>query len=163
IAALLPPCTVAGHTVTIEKDPAHRPLQAALLLCAVMNSFVFDWLARLKTATHLSLYLLDHLPMPPLDDATTGALAQGALRLNASHPGYAGIIDGLHLEQHSPCLTDPVARWDLRASMDAAIARAYGLDRPAYAHILGSFNHKAWPAAPDLCLAAFDRAARPTI
>ncbi|MGE0419920.1 MAG: DNA methyltransferase, partial [Acetobacteraceae bacterium] len=73
IAALLPPCTVAGHTVTIEKNPAHRPLQAALLLCAVMNSFVFDWLARLKTATHLSLYLLDHLPMPPLDDATTGA------------------------------------------------------------------------------------------
>ncbi len=158
IAALLPPGIVAGHTVTIEKNPARRPLHAALLLCALMNSFTFDWLVRLKAATHLSLYLLDELPMPPLDDATARSLTDAALRLSANHDAYAPLAAACvgKRRRRFPLLADPEARWHLRASVDAAVARAYGLDRDAYAHILASFNHKGFPAASALCLAAFE-------
>jgi hypothetical protein len=44
--------------------------------------------------------------------------------------------------------------------MDAVVAREYGLDRSEYERVLGSFSHKSFPAAPRLCLAAFDSLAR---
>ncbi len=139
IAAILPAGVVAGHTVTIEKTPHSRRPEAALALCALMNSFVFDWLVRLKTATHLSLYLLDGLPVPRFDAATAASLADAAARLSAS-PG-----------------PDPAERRALRARIDAVVAHAYGLGQAGYARILAGFNHKAWPDAPTLCLAAHAR------
>jgi len=48
-------------------------------------------------------------------------------------------------------------RWRLRANADALIAKAYGLTRSEYAHLLNSFSHKSFPAAPAWCLEAFDR------
>ncbi len=44
--------------------------------------------------------------------------------------------------------------------MDAVIAHAYGLDRAQYERVLASFSHKSFPAAPALCLAAFDELGR---
>jgi len=44
--------------------------------------------------------------------------------------------------------------------MDAGIAHAYGLNRARYERVLGSFSHKSFPAAPALCLAAFDELGR---
>jgi hypothetical protein len=44
--------------------------------------------------------------------------------------------------------------------MDAVVASGYGLSRAEYTRILGSFSHKSFPAAADLCLAAFDELAR---
>src|ERR1700761_5203818 len=64
IACIAPPGVVFGHTATVEKAPWARANADALVLCAVFNSFPFDWLARQKASTHLSLYLLDALPMP---------------------------------------------------------------------------------------------------
>ena len=37
---------------------------------------------------------------------------------------------------------------------------AYGLDRAQYERVLASFSHKSFPAAPVLCLAAFDELGR---
>jgi hypothetical protein len=47
----------------------------------------------------------------------------------------------------------------LRASMDAVVAHAYGLDSADYQRILGSFSHNSHQPAPLLCLAAFDELA----
>jgi hypothetical protein len=48
------------------------------------------------------------------------------------------------------------ARWAVRAAIDAVVAQAYGLSRDQYAHLLGSFSHRCYPKAPELCLVAFD-------
>jgi hypothetical protein len=50
-------------------------------------------------------------------------------------------------------------RWGLRAAIDAIVADAYCLGRADYEHILGSFNHRSFKQAPELCLAAFDELA----
>jgi hypothetical protein len=55
-------------------------------------------------------------------------------------------------------LPNPHERWRVRTSADALIARAYGLSRPQYAHLLNSFSHKSFPDAPAWCLESFDRA-----
>lgn len=132
IAALAPPGTVFGHTATVEKTPWRRRPEDAALLCALFNSFPFDWLIRQKAATHLSLYLLADLPLPRFTPAQAGFLATAA---------------------GAP---DQAPDRDLRARMDAVVARAYGLDRAMYDRVLAGFSHRSWPEAPVACLAAFD-------
>jgi hypothetical protein len=51
-------------------------------------------------------------------------------------------------------------RWEVRASIDAVVADAYGLDRDQYAHVLSSFSHRSYSTAPALCLAKFDELKR---
>ncbi len=138
IATVMPAGTVFGHTATVEKHPGHRPLAHAFTACALMNSFVFDWLVRQKTATHLSLYIVADTPVPNFSAETSAILADTAQRLCTGLP-------------------DPAERWRLRAAADALVAQAYGLSRDQYTHLLNSFSHRSFPAAPACCLEAFDR------
>jgi len=158
IAAIMPPGVVFGHTATVERAPHRRPDRTALVLCAILNSHAFDWLVRLKAGTHLSLYILEGLPMPALDMAAEGFLAEGALRLCANHGAYAALWREQTGRRWTPdvALADQGARWQLRAAMDAVVARAYGLDRAAYQRVLAGFTHRSFPDAPRWCLEAFD-------
>ena len=160
IAMLAPPGVVFGHTATVERTPGSRPVQAALLLCALLNSTVFDWLARQKAAAHLSLYLIGGLPVPVFSPDQAAVLVRGALRLNCNHAGYAALWRGQTGRAWAgpwPMVPDETVRWRLRAGMDAVVARAYGLDRGQYQRVLDSFSHRSFPDAPRLCLASFDR------
>jgi hypothetical protein len=145
---------VFGHTATVEKSPTARTNADALVLCALFNSFAFDWLIRQKAATHLSLYLLNALPVPDFGDATRRFLADAALRLTCNHAGY----ENLWREQRGGEMPTLPAddRKALRAQIDAAVAQAYGLDRAGYAQVLASFSHRSAPENPSLCLQAFD-------
>ncbi len=157
IACIVPPDAVFGHTATVEKAPEGRAMAEVLMLCAVFNSFAFDWLVRQKTGTHLSLYLLNALPVPRLSAAARRFLAQAALRLSCTHSGYAALWNAeADRAAERPVCRDNDAEWSLRAQVDAMVAQAYGLDRRQYQQILSGFNHRVFPAAPTLCLAAFD-------
>ena len=54
-----------------------------------------------------------------------------------------------------PVLSGDDARWAVRAAIDAVVAHAYGLTRDEYAHVLSTFSHSSYKAAPRQCLAAF--------
>jgi hypothetical protein len=54
-----------------------------------------------------------------------------------------------------PVLSGDDERWAVRAAIDAVVAEAYGLSREQYEHVLSTFSHSSFPAAPQLCLAAF--------
>lgn len=150
IACVVPPGVVFGHTATVEKAPRARSTADALVLCALFNSFPFDWLVRQKAATHLSLYILDALPVPAFSETQRRFLAHAALRLTCTHAGY----DALWREQLGcePAVPDDGPR----ERIDAVVADAYGLDRPSFAHLLASFSHRTRPDATKNCLAAFD-------
>ena len=156
IATILPPGVVLGHTATVEKTPGVRPLRLALALCGVFNSFSFDWLTRQKTATHLSLYLLDGLPMPVLSEGALCVLADTTAALCANDARYAPLVGH---RSTWPVVPDPAERWRRRAVADAVVAVGYGLGRDDYTHVLSGFSHASWPSAPEMCLAAFDAVA----
>jgi hypothetical protein len=151
IACIAPPGTVFGHTATVEKTPWARANADALVLCALFNSFAFDWLVRQKTATHLSLYLLDALPVPSFSATARRFLAHAALRLSCIHAGYAA----LWREQVGGKPDICVKRAELRAQIDAVVAVGYGLDSNSYAQLLRGFSHRSDPAASSACLAQF--------
>jgi hypothetical protein len=159
IAFIAPPGTVFGHTATVEKSPWARTNADALVLCALFNSFAFDWLVRQKAATHLSLYILDALPVPSFSAAARHFLAQGALRLSCNHAEYKDLWrQQTGRKLMSPTADDKETRSALRAQIDAVVARSYKLDRDQYAHVLGSFIQQSSAAATALWLGAFDDA-----
>jgi hypothetical protein len=158
IAAIIPPGHVFGHKGTCERAPWQRPDATALILCAVFNSFAFDWCLRQKIAASVSLFMLNGCPAPALSNEAARFLAHGALRLSCRHVGYARLWrEQLSSAQaFSPELADPDDRATLRAAIDAVVADAYGLGRDDYHHILTGFSHKVHPLAPARCIVAFD-------
>jgi hypothetical protein len=132
-----------------------------------MNSYSFDWLLRQRAAAHVSIYILADLPVPELTPEAERFLAHGCLRLCCNHRGFAALwaeqLGDAWYEASSrrswPVIAEDVDRWRLRAAMDAVVAHSYGLDRRQYERVLAGFSHKSFPAAPAVCLAAFDELA----
>ena len=167
IAAIIPPGCLCNDTAPVERTPWQRPNAEALVLCGIINGFVFDWCLRQKTAATVNLFILESCPVCELDPAAYRFMAHGALRLSCGHAGYARLWDeqlgSTWREGRAgpvwPVIRETEARWELRAAMDAVVAQAFGLDREQYARVLGSFSHRSLPEAASLCLAAFDRLA----
>lgn len=169
IAMVAPPGVVFGHTANTERMPQRRPAGLALVLCALLNSFVVDWAVRQKAATHLSLFIVHALPLPEMPEPVLRLLAHGTLRLSCNHAAYAPLWrqqlgatwrEAGIAHQSWPALCGVDARWRVRAAMDAVVAQCFGLDRQAYQRLLASFSHKSFPAAPGWCLDAFDALTR---
>jgi hypothetical protein len=115
IAAILPGGCVSTHTVFCLRTPS--PLQAQHFLCGLFNSFVLDYLIRLRVSTHVTTAMVENLPVPQRED-TPGAFAEIAAMARL-------------LGRRS----DPVTS----ARLQAAVARIYQLDAAEFAHILDTF------------------------
>lgn len=164
IFAVLPPGTVFGNKAPCERAAKERPNRNALLLASLCDSLAFDFGLRMKVQATINLFILNGCPMPKVDDRRCRFLAHSALRLVCNHAGYVALWrEQLGNEwreptsRHTwPVLAGEDIRWAVRAAIDAVVAQAYGLDRSQYEHVLGSFSHKSYPAAPQRCLEAFD-------
>jgi hypothetical protein len=152
----VPPGSVFGHKGTCEKAPWNRSDADALILCAIFNSYTFDWCIRRKIAASVSLFMLNGCPAPSLSAEARRFLAHGALLLSCQHTGYDRLWreqTGTRPSTASMTLAD---RAVLRAAIDAVVAAAYGLRRDDYHHILSDFGHKTNPASTAQCREAFD-------
>jgi Eco57I restriction-modification methylase len=116
IAALVPAGTITTHTLFCLKTALDDDCQR--YLCAIFNSFVANYLVRLRVSTHVTTAIIDRLPVPkPAHDS---AIFIELASLGAS------------------LITDP-SNALLHARMQAVAARAYNLDRPHFRHILDTF------------------------
>ncbi len=116
IAAILPPGTVSTHTLFCLKTPLDDDAQH--FLCGMFNSFVANYLVRLRVTTHVTTAIIDRLavPKPP-----------------RNHPGFgemARIVRGLVSRPVDP---------DAAARHQALAARIYGLTEPEFEHVLTTF------------------------
>jgi hypothetical protein len=117
--------------------------QDACVFVAILNSFVFDYVARQKaTGGNLSFYLLKQLPIPApsqIDDAIREFVIQRVLELTvtaddllpfAHECGYIG----------SPFHWNANRRRLLRAELDAVFLRLYGVQRDDAEYLLDFFE-----------------------
>jgi hypothetical protein len=137
IAALVPAGCVTTHSLFCLRTPLPRAEQ--LLLCAVFNSFVANYLVRMRVSSHVTLAILDTLPVPRLD-ARAGI---GAAIVTLARELVAGGERGGPVE----------------ADLQALAAEAYGLTSAELEHVLGTF-----PLVPEAhrtaVLGEFTRATR---
>jgi hypothetical protein len=171
-AAVLPVCGVGNSLPLIGGLDARR----ACLLLALLNSFVVDHVLRQKASgSNLNFHVLRQLPVPapgsldrpcPWDAGRNLAdwLVERVLELTftsddlscfARECGHAG----------GPFVWDEGRRCGLRAEIDAACFRLYGLSRGEAEHVLDSFpvlerkERRRWGSyrSREAVLAAFDR------
>ncbi|MBZ5557313.1 MAG: N-6 DNA methylase [Acidobacteriia bacterium] len=115
IAAVLPARSVSTHTAFCLRAPL--PLRAQHFLCGLFNSFVVNYLVRLRVTTHVTAATVEQLPIP-----TAGA-APGA---------FAEIAALAHLLSRRP---DPSAL----ARLNARVAELYQLSVAEFEHVLETF------------------------
>jgi hypothetical protein len=116
IAAILPTDVVSTHTLFCLKDGADD--EAQVFLCGMLNSFVANYLVRLRVSTHVTVGIVERLPVPrpPRDSYAFRQMTVLAGRLLT--------------DPH-----DPAAAADLQAQA----ARLYGLTAGEFEHVLGTF------------------------
>ena len=116
IAAVLPAGTVTTHTLFCLRTPLDD--EAQHFVAGMLNSFVANYLVRLRVTTHVTVSIVERLPLPkPLPSSREFRLIAATARALAAGRGSNG-------EQ---------------AGLQAAAARLYGLDREAFAHVLSTF------------------------
>lgn len=115
IAAVLPARCVSAHTVFCLRTPL--PLRAHYFLSGLFNSFVMNYLVRLRVTTHVTTAVVEQLPIP------TRAEAPRAFREIAA---IARLLEG-RSDDHA------------FARLQALVARLYQLSVEEFGHVLGTF------------------------
>jgi hypothetical protein len=119
IAAIVPSRAVTTHTLFCLKTPL--PADAQHVLCALLNSFVANYLIRMRVNTHVTVALVSRLRIPFVraEDEQFRALAALSHRLASG----AGSI-----EETSEY-----------PELQAMVAKLYGLTSDEFEHVLGTF------------------------
>lgn len=116
IAAVIPAGAVTTHTLFCLKTDVDEDL--GQFLCGMMNSFVANYLVRVRVTTHVNVAIVERLPLPrPPRDSDDFRLVASLARRLAKDPGDAAAA-ALH---------------------QAAAARLYGISPIEFAHLLNTF------------------------
>jgi hypothetical protein len=116
LAAIVPANTVTTHTLFCLKTPL--PAADQQVLCALLNSFVVNYLARQRIGTHLSASIVEGLPVP---------------RPERGSAEFAAVRRCAELLGRSPKDTA------ICAELQARTARIYALTADELSHVLDSF------------------------
>jgi hypothetical protein len=116
IAAIVPAGVVTTHTLFCLKAAVDPDIQ--WFLCGVFNSFVANYLVRTRVGTHVTVSVIEWLPVPrPALDSTAFREIVWLSRHLSNDPGDA----------------------DANTRLQSAVGRLYGLTRPEFQHVLDSF------------------------
>ena len=119
-----------------------------------MNSIPFDWIARRYVETNLNYFILDMLTFPLPRETSWERIGTLAARLSCLDERFAEFAAEAGVECGP--LTD-AQRDDMRAEIDALVARAYGLTEDELRFIFTDFTENAVsPAYRQLVLERFE-------
>jgi len=147
LAALIPGGYVAGNkvpTLRIDGDKCDS-LKASLLWLAIANSFVVDWLMRMRMSITINYFHWHEIPFPRLhpEDPRARELIAASARLSMKDTNN---MLGTLLQEWLPIgevsLSPSYELWTrqyIRAEIDARVAALYNLTVYDYAYILATF------------------------
>lgn len=145
VSTVIPP-TFHGNklpTIRIFDEDGGRAIgdDEQVCLCAVWNSFVIDYLIRMKVTTTLNFFYVYQLPIPRLtaNDRSFGPIVERAARLICTTPDFDKLAKDIGMGGHRKGVTATDQRAKLRAELDGLIAHLYGLTEEEFAYILTTF------------------------
>jgi hypothetical protein len=119
IAAVVPADAVTTHTLFCLRTPL--PLDTQHVLCALLNSFVANYLIRFRVNTHVTVALVSRLRVPPVD------------RDSPTHRRLSTLAETL---MHSPAAAEHQPEY---AELQGLVGRLYGLSASEFEHVLSTF------------------------
>jgi Eco57I restriction-modification methylase len=135
LATIIPNKSMGGNKVpTLSPSDLNKPYE----LAAVLSSFVYDYLIRLRITTTMNYVYVKQIPTPFIVDSE---LKNKLLQLCCTTPELAELWEE---EMGTPWSysVSPKDLWEraaLRAEIDAIVADMYGLSVEEYARVLTSF------------------------
>jgi hypothetical protein len=119
IAAIIPARAVTTHTLFCVRTPL--PLARQRVLCALLNSYVANYLVRLRVNTHVTVSLISRLPVPIL---------------LPTHRLFARLVACAEALSTG---TGPIEEMDEYAETQAISAYLYRLSSSQFEHVLSTF------------------------
>ena len=138
-SCLVPPCTPLTNKAPYLIFSEWSALTQAYVL-GVMNSLPFDWLSRRYVETNLNYFILNMLAFPLADNTPWEHIGKLAARLSCSDDRF--IEFAAEAEVECGPFTD-VPYNDMRAEIDALVARAYELTGDELRFIFTDFTENA--------------------
>ena len=142
-ACLVPPDIPLTDTAPYLIASGWSAVAKAFVL-GTMNSTSFDWLARRYLENHLKYFILNSLMFPPPTNTPWRDIGTLTARLSCLDDRFADFAAEASVECGP--LTD-AQRHNLRAEIDALVARAYGLTEDELRFIFTDFTENAVPPA----------------
>lgn len=150
ISTILPKKCLAGNSLTVNfpfiHDEAHyselrHSNTEILVLTALMNSYVADYILRSRMTTNLNLFFLYQLPIPRLtsDNKYFNPIVERSAKLICTTDEFDELAKEVGLGSSRKGVRDEAKRAQLRAELDGIIAHVYGLTEEEFAHILTTF------------------------
>ncbi|MGF1673601.1 MAG: ATP-binding protein, partial [Rivularia sp. (in: cyanobacteria)] len=146
IATVIPPNFHAENFQSVRnydnEGNLHIPGNVMLYLCGVWNSFVLDYLLRLRVTANVNFFYIYQLPVPRLTKADKyfTEIVQRAAKLICTTPEFDELaLETLNLTSLQCGVTDETQRAQLRAELDGMIAHLYGLTEGEFGYILSTF------------------------
>jgi len=143
ITTLLPPNVFANHKLFLSNLDNFNIInyQELLYTCGLFNSFVFDFMARQRVTTSISMFIVYQLPVPRLtkNDRYFNDIVQRAAKLICTTPEFDELAQEVGLVSHQQGVTDETERAKLRAELDGMVAHLYGLTENEFSYILTTF------------------------
>jgi hypothetical protein len=119
IAAIVPARAVTTHTLFCLRTPL--PLPSQRVLCALLNSYVANYLVRLRVNTHVTVSLVSRLPVPVLE---------------ADHPLFARLAACVEALADASVPAEEMAEY---AEVQGMAAHLYRLTPAQFEHVLSRF------------------------
>jgi hypothetical protein len=150
ISTVIPPYGFAGNSLSVnfpfhhEKDRYNELWisQAELLvLVAILNSFVADFILRSRMTTNLNLFYLYQLPVPRVSprDNYFAKIVKLVAKLICTYPEFEPLAQETGLGSHESGVTVSSERNKFRAELDGMIAHVYKLTEGEFRHVLSTF------------------------
>ena len=139
ISCLVPPKTPLTDRAPYIAFHLWEYLEQVFVL-GVFDSIPFDWQARRSVETTLNYFILNALTFPPLDNTPWERISELAARLSSVDDRFAEFTAKAGVEWGP--LTE-ARRNDMRAEIDALVARAYGLTIDELRFIFTDFTENA--------------------
>ena len=143
IATIIPKGVCCGNSLIVtkiydpQKDQRLISLADLLYLCGVFNSFVFDYLLRLKVTTNLNMFFIYDMPVPRLLKQKK-AYQEIICNVAALFPEIAPLHQQFATRGNNSFLD----RIQCQATIDSLVAKIYELDKQSIEYILDQFHQK---------------------
>jgi hypothetical protein len=156
IATIIPPNfhSESFQSVRTHDENGKRLIDNSTLLClcGLWNSFVLDYLLRLRVTANVNFFYVYQLPVPRLQkgDKWFDAIVTRAAKLICTTPEFDELLEEVKREKGKGKsgeifgVTNEIERGKLRAELDGIIAHIYGLTEIEFQYILTTF-----PIVPD--------------
>ncbi len=147
VATVLPEKVCVGNSIIISRifssENSERLINESdlLYLCGVFNSFVFDYLLRLKVTTNINMFYIYDMPVPTVstEDKEYNEIVKHVALLLSNYRGFESLSKYHELTKMTENRPNHQKIW---AKIDVLVAKLFGINHKELEYILDQFHQK---------------------